>query len=481
MERKSIKKNYLFNLCYQVLLIITPLITAPYIARVLEADGVGVISYVSSVATYFTLFATMGITTYGQREISYVQDIKNLRSNTFWNIKVFQSFTAIIIFVIYIFFAILQENPYIYIIFSLNILSVVVDVSWFFQGLEEFGKTILVNIVFKLSGIIYIFLFVRTKDDLLVYAFGLSFFTFLGNISLWKYLPRYIEKIDRKNIHPFKDVKMVLSFFLPTIAIEIYTVLDKIMIGVITKDAFENGYYEQAIRISKLTLSIVTALGVVMIPRIGYHFKRKDYEEVKKLIYRGYQFVWFIGIPICLGLIVVAKNFIPWFLGDGYDKVVSLIGILSFLIITIGISNVTGMQYMIPTGKQKTFTYTVIIGACVNFILNLILIPKFQSTGASIASVVAEMSITIIQLVTVRKEISIWEVVKLGRNYCLAGLIMAHVVECMGRGLTPNLVHTIMLISCGSVVYISILFILHDKFLISNIKLILKRNQKEFR
>lgn len=478
MAKKSIKKNYIYNLCYQLLLLLTPLITTPYISRVLGADGVGTVSYAESVVSYFSLFATMGITTYGQREISYLQDSKKKRSIIFWNTKILQVCTAVIALIIYLGFSVSIAQPAIYLMLSFNILAVLVDVTWFFQGLEEFGKIVIRNVVFKVINIIYIFNFVRSKEDVLVYAFGLSFFTFLSNVSLWAYLPKYVIKSDHSEIHPFKNIKVVLSLFIPTIAIQVYTVLDKTMIGLITCSSFENGYYEQALKISKMVLMIVTALGTVMIPRIGFHFEKNEKEEVKRLMYRGYRFVWFLGLPLCFGLNMVANNFVPWFFGNGYEKVISLIGVLAFLILAIGINNVTGMQYLIPTKRQNIFTFTVVIGACINFLLNLILIRLFQSVGAAIASVTAETVIAVVQLVIVRKELNPWRVIKEGIHYYIASGIMAAVLSLASNMLTPSIFHTVILVVAGGTVYFAVLIVLKDEFLFSNIYSVLGKIKK---
>lgn len=291
-------------------------------------------------------------------------------------------------------------------------------------------------------------------------------------------MPRYIEKIRFSEIHPFTNVKTILSLFIPTIAIQIYTVLDKTMIGIITNSSYENGYYEQALKISRMILTMVTALGTVMIPRIGYYFEKKNIEEVKRLMYRGYRFVWFLGIPLCFGLICVSFNFVPWFFGKGYDKVIDLLKILSFLILAIGINNVTGMQYLIPTKRQNLFTLAVVIGACTNIILNAILIPLIQSVGAAIASVAAETVIAVVQLILVRKEISFWQVLKEGIHYYIAGILMAVGLLILGKLLSPSIIHTGIMILCGATVYFLILLIIRDEFLLSNIKALIGRIHK---
>lgn len=476
MQRKNVKLNYLYNAAYQVLLLVAPLLTAPYLSRVLEPDGVGTASYVESIVAYFTLFATMGITTYGQREISYIQEDAAKRSAVFWNTKILEFCSSSVAMLVYVAFALLQkERATLYLILTLNLAAVFFDVTWFFQGMEEFGKTVTRNAVCKLLQIAYIFLFVRTRDDLPLYVLGIGLFTLLGNLSLWAYLPKYLTKVPLWGLRPFQDIKVVWSLFIPTIAIQIYTVLDKTMIGLITDSAFENGYYEQAIKMSKMLLAVVTALGTVMVPRVGNLFGKDEIDEVRRLMYRSYRFVWFLGIPLCFGLIMAAGNFVPWFFGPGYDKVVPLLQVLSFLILAIGINNVTGIQYFIPTRRQNLFTLTVILGACTNFTLNMILIRFFQSIGAAVASVAAETVIAVVQLVIVRKELSPGRVLSEGVHYYVAGAVMALVLWPICRWLSPSILHTAMIAVCGAAVYFLMLLAERDEFFLSNARNVLKR------
>lgn len=475
MKKKSIKLNYIFNTCYQVLLLLTPLITTPYVSRVLAADGVGTISYAESIVSYFTLFASVGISTYGQREISYVQDSAYKRSVIFWNTKLFTFTIAGIVTCIYMVFALTRDNTILYLIFGFNLLSVLADVTWFYQGLEAFSKTVSYSAVFKLLSVLYIFVFVKDSDDLLTYAFGMVVFTFLGHLALWFDLKKYLVRVKREDIHPFKDFKVIWALFVPTIAVQIYTVLDKTMIGVITQSAYENGYYEQAIKIARVVLMLVASLGTVMIPRIGYHFQRQEMSEVKRLMYRGYRFVWFLGVPLCLGLMMTADNFVPWFFGDGYDKVSNLLKILSLLVIVIGISNVTGMQYLIPTRREKLYSISVISGACTNFILNMILISSFQSMGAAVASVFAEAVVAVVQIVCVRKELSPLKILQEGKNYFIAGAVMCILLYVEGLLFISSIINSFIMIATGAAIYFLVLLVLKDEFFVSNVKSVLLR------
>ena len=479
MRQISIRKNYIYNLIYQLLTILAPLITTPYLSRVLGADGIGTVSYAESISSYFVLVASLGIATFGQREISYVQDDKEKRSAVFWETKLLQIITGSIVLIVYVLFAGFQNNRALYIILSFNIVSIIVDATWFFQGMEEFGKIVGRNTIIKLVQIAYIFLFVREKNDILIYAFGISIFVVLGNMSLWAYLPKYVSRPVFSALKPFRNIRTVITLFIPTVAIQIYTVFDKTMIGLITQDPFQNGYYEQSIKIAKVTLALVTALSTVMIPRIGYHFGKGEIEHVKTLMYRSYRFVWLLGIPLCFGQIVVAKNFVPWFFGDGFLDVIPLMHILSFLILAIGISNVTGMQYLIPTKRQNLFTVTVVIGAIVNFCLNLVLIRYYQAVGAAIASVAAETTITVAQLVAVRKELSARTILASCKSYLAAGIIMYLVLYYIGNKLAPTIMNTVIMVVIGALIYFCILLLFRDSFFIENIQRVLTfLNQK---
>lgn len=476
---KSIKRNYIYNLIQQILTLLTPLITTPYISRVIGAEGIGIYSYASSIVTYFALFAALGTATYGQREISYCQDDKKRRSEVFWNNELLCIITTCISLCFYGLFCFFQkENRIVFFILSLSLLDVCLNVSWLLTGLEEFGKIVLRNIIIKVVSIGFIFTFVRTKDDLIIYVLGLTLALIISDISLWPFVLKFIDRPKVKDLKPFSEIKVVFSMFVPTIAISIYTVLDKTMIGIITKNAAENGFYEQALKISRIALTVVTSLGAVMIPRIGYLFEKHDNDLVRQYMYRSYRFVGFIGIPMGLGLLAISPNFVPWFFGKGFEGVIPLIGVLGFLLLSIGINNVTGVQYLIPTKRQNTFTKTVLIGACVNLIANICLIPSLGAIGAAVASVLAETIIAITQLWIVRKEISSLAIIKQSLKYIISGFIMFFTLLLINKYLQPSIMNTLVLISSGCFVYFSSLFILRDSFFIENTKKIISRLRK---
>lgn len=464
-KQKSLKLNYIYNVSYQVLSLITPLITTPYVSRVLGADGIGDYSFTASVVTYFSMVAVLGTLTYGNREISYLQDDRTARSTLFWEIELLSFLSTGICTAAYLIFLLFCDRSRfsLYAIQTISIVCVAFDIAWLLQGMEEFGKVMFRNMLFKVINIVFIFTAVRDKDDLFLYVAGMVLLALASNLSIWFYLPQYIDRPVWNKLHPMQHLKPTLALFIPSVAMSIYTVFDKTMIGLFANN-FENGYYEQALKISKTALTLVTALGAVMIPRMGYYFNQKNMDKVKELTYQSYNFVWFLGVPLSFGLIGISQNLVPWFYGKGYDKITMLLPILGLLIIIIGLSNVTGIQYFVTTKRERLLTGTVIIGAVVNFVCNLILIPKLYSIGASIASVAAETVITLTQLYLIRNELSFTRIMAQSVKYLLAGACMLLVLFLENHYLSASVLHSCIMIFSGAIVYFVMLLVLRDRF-----------------
>ena len=450
---------------------ITPLITAPYLSRVLEADGIGEYSYTGSLVAYFIMVAALGTLNYGNREISFLQNDRKKRTKVFWEIELLSIISVVTVLVAYfVFIMFCKEYRTLLLIQSLCLISVAMDIAWLLQGLEEFGKVVGRNIVFKIINIVFIFTAIRSKDDLIFYVLGMCVMELISNISIWFYIPKYVDRPEWKELRPFSHLRATCSLFIPTVATTIYTMMDKTMLGVLTDGCYENGYYEQATKMSKMTLMIVTALGAVMIPRIGKYYSEGKEEKVKELIYESFRFVWFMGIPLCFGLMGVSNNFVPWFYGKGFEPITDLLKILAFLIPIIGISNVIGIQYLITTRRERLLTKSVVAGVVVNLILNCLLIPDMYSTGAAISSVIAELVITIAQIWYVRKELSIRKILHMSRNYAIAAMLMLPVLYWENQILESGIVNTLIMTASGATIYLAILLLFRDGFLMKFLK-----------
>ena len=473
MKKKNIAKNYIYNLIYQILAIIIPLITTPYLSRILGAENIGIYSFTLSITTYYILFGSLGVAMYGQREIAYVQDNIDKRSKTFYEIFIMKAITLLLsLFVFYFTFCLNGEYSIYYKILMLEIIANIVDISWYFQGIEEFKKTVLRNIIVKLISVACIFLFVKNQSDLNIYFVIYVLSTFLGNITLWFYLPQHLKKIKFRELKIKKHIKPALMLFIPQIATQIYTVLDKTMIGAIISDKSEVGYYEQTQKIIKLLLTLATSLGVVMMPRIASTYAKKDMKKVKEYMNKSFRFITMLTFPLMFGIISVAYKFVPIFYGDGYGKVVPLLCIISPIIVLIGLSNVIGTQYLLPTKQQNKYTISVIVGACVNFLFNIILIKNLASIGASIATVIAELLVTLTQFFLIKKEIKILDVIKITYKYVIASIIMFICSLIIGHLISNNILSIFAQVGISGITYFVMLIILKDKMIFEGIEII---------
>ena len=424
MAKKSITKNYLYNMVYQILILILPLITTPYLSRVLGAEGIGIYGYTYSIVTYFILFGSLGVALYGQREIAYAQENVEKRKKVFIEIIIFRFVTVFIASIFYFFIFVNGQKYQIYYrILLLELIAAAFDISWFFQGIEEFKRTVTRNILVRICGVTLVFIFVKTKEDLAKFTLTYSLADLLGNLSLWLYLPRYLRGVKVKNINALQHVPQIILLFIPQIANQIYKILDTTMIGKIVENKAETGYYEQAQKVIRLLLTIVTSLGVVMIPRMASTYASGDKEKIRSYLKMSFKFVFFLAFPIMFGIISVSNSFVPLFLGRGYEKSITLIIIISPILILMGVGNVLGTQYLLPTKRQKEYTISVTIGVIVNFILNYILIHMYESVGASIATVLSEFVVVSIQYNYIKNEIKFNELIELGWKYLISGII----------------------------------------------------------
>lgn len=473
---KNIKKNYLYNLLYQILTLITPLITTPYVSRVLGAEAIGEYSYSYSIVYYFMLAAILGTTTYAEREISFYQDNIIKRSTRFWDLFFLRWITSSICTVVYgLFVGFVCKDKIMASILSLNIISVAFDTAWLFQGMEEFGRITLRNTIIKVMTVALIFVFVHNEGDVYIYAIIMSISPLISAVSLLPFIREYVNKPEREQIRPFTDFKNIILLFIPTIAISIYTVLDVTMLGIFTTTKVENGYYEQATKLSKTALTVVTSLGTVMIPRISYYFEKKQTKLINEYMLKSYQFALLLGFPICFGLIGISDNLVPWFYGEGYDKVSVLLKVSGFLVIAIGLSNITGLQYLVPTKQQNKLTKSVCTGALVNIVLNAILIPKWYSVGAAIASVIAEFSVTFVQFAYVKDQFNLKKVAKLVPRYFVASMMMFLLLKAEDTVLQPGIFNTMLMVVSGAVTYFVVLCILRDKFVFEAFAILKKK------
>ena len=372
---------------------------------------------------------------------------------------------SISILLFYLIYGRTGEYAVYYRILIIQLVANLFDISWLFQGIEKFDKTVVRNLIVKLLSLVLIFVVIKTPEDLWKYFAIYVGAELLGNMTLWLYLPKYLEKINVKTLEIKKHIKPVIALFVPQIAIQIYTVLDKTMIGKITGDMVEVGYYEQAQKIVKATLTVTTALQTVMNSRIANAYATKNEKEVKECLEKSFNFIWLITVPMVFGLIAVATKFVPWYYGEGFEGVTNILIVTAPILIAMGISGVTGTQYLVQIGKQKEFTISVVCGAITNVIFNIILIHFFNGVGAAMASVIAEIVIALVQLKYFKDQFKITEILKLGTKCVISGIVMFIFVKLLTDILPISIINTIIEVIVGGIIYIIMLIILKYSFL----------------
>lgn len=466
--KRNIFLNYLYNMSYQILIMILPLVTTPYISRVLGAANIGAYSYTQSITYYFTLFGSMGLNLYGQREIAYAQDDREKRSKIFWELMLIRLIThGISLIVFFTTFIYHEKYGVLFAIQMVDIIASCLDISWLFQGLEDFKRLTIRNILVRLSAVVCIFLFVKSPGDLYIYAICYSASLLIGNMLMLGCLSKLIGMVKLQRLEINRHIRPCMMLFIPQIATSIYNVLDKTMIGAITKIEEEVAYYEQAQKIVKVAMSFLTSIGTVMLPRIAHVFAKKEHDEIQRYMAESFRYAFFLGIPLVLGMMAVAPGMVGWFYGQGYDRVVPNILTIAPIILIVGLSNVIGVQYLLPTGRQKDYLLSVLCGSAINITLNLIFITQFYSIGAALASVLAEVTVLLTQIILTRKEFKYGEIIKKAYKYLVAGATMYLTLYIFMSNHSSSVWFTAKQVLFGGIVYIGSLFVMRDEMIVT--------------
>lgn len=460
MKKSNI--NFFYNVLYQLFTFIIPLIITPYISRKLGVDNIGIYSYTYSIVYYFMLATLLGINNHGSRTIAR-QTNDHDRSKYFWSIYYIQLFLGIIMLVIYN-TIIVSFNKYmiISIIQNLFLLSAIFDVNWYFFGREKFKLTISRNIIIKIISLIMILLFVRNSNDLWIYTIIMSGSTLFSQLYLWIFLKKEItfEKVKFEDIK--SNIKPCLVLFIPVIAYSIYKVMDKTMLGSISGTT-ALGYYENAEKIINIPISFSTALGTVMLPHMSKNGITND--KIVESINSSIKLILFLVIPMIVGLMLVSKDFSIVFFGKNFDKSGIIIQLLAPTILFTAIANVMRTNYLIPQKKEKIYVISTIVGAFLNLIINLLLIPKFSFYGACIGTIIAELFVMIIQYIYVKKELEIIVIDKI-LVFLLKSLGFVLIVFLCSKYITSINIRLIISIVLCVIYYllVNISYIKHDIF-----------------
>lgn len=452
-------KNYLYNLSYQILTIILPIITVPYVTRIFTSEALGNYVFYNSIVSYFSLFAMLGIGVYGTKQIAAASDV----SSTFWNIYAIQLIASILAISVYVIaiFSIPQMGGIIPLIVGITLFAKMIDISWLFSGKEDFKKITIRNTVVRVIGVISIFTFVKSSDDLYLYVFLIVIFDFLGQFVMWvpakKFIkrPSFNTKIMKRNLHP------IALLFLPQVAISLYVVLDRTLLGLLGSYS-DVGIYEQGQKLISILLKVVSSLGVVMLPRVANLLSERRDKEAQNMVKFSFILYNLIIFPMIFGLIAVNEVFVKLFLGKNFQDVKYVLYVIVFNIMFVGWTNILGYQVLVVRNKNKEFMLSTTIPAFVSVAVNIAVIPFFGYIGASITSVVVEILVFAIQWYYSRNIINknLLFNKDLAKIICSSLVMFGAVMLCkMTLGLDGIIGLTIYL-AVGGISYLGMIFLL---------------------
>lgn len=433
-SKTNVGKNVIYQTVYQILAVITPLITSPYVSRVLGAEGLGEYSFAWTNALYFTLFAMLGVSNYGVRSIANVQNSKEERSTVFWSIYSIQAFMSgamLVLYVAYICFFV-KANRISAITQIIIVLGCFFDVNWYFFGVERFKLTVTRNIIIKLVTVLSVLFFVNRTTGVTGYCIVMGLGTFLSNLCLFPFLKSEIELVkpswDQIRIH----IKPNLILFIPVLASSIFHIMDKTMLGIISGNT-ELGYYMNADKVINIPIGIINGLGIVFLPRITAMRNGTDGDGIITTLYKSFELHSFVIFVLSFGLAGIAIEFSPLFFGQGYDPCAALIITFAPAFIAKSYASFFRTNILIPFNKEKQYTTAVIIGAVVNLLANVLFIPHYQAQGAVWGTVLAETTVFLIQLYKLPIKLNARMLVRISMPYLISALFMFASIRLVSR------------------------------------------------
>lgn len=405
MIQNNFKSNFVYNTCYQVLAILIPFVTTPYISRILGPEKIGEYSYAYSIANYFVLFAMLGLNNYGNRTIASVYDDRSKLSKRFCEIYVVQIVTTFVSLCGYFLYLLMFGTSILAVIMILYILSAGFDINWLFYGLEEFKLITVRNVGIKITSTILIFVLIKSEADIWKYALLMVGSILLSQVVVWPAALQRISyvKVSVKNVRA--HFKSIMILFVPTIAVSIYKVMDKVMLGAMNS-TLQVGFYESTEKVMAIPLCIINSLGTVMLPRMANMLKTGTSKSYQITVETSAIFAAFITAPMIAGIMSITREFVPIFYGHGYEQCISLLCILLPSCLFVALANVIRTQILIPQKEDKTYIVSCMAGAVVNLVLNTITIPTLGALGAAIATLIAEIIVCTYQAIKVWHDIN---------------------------------------------------------------------------
>lgn len=459
------KKNLLYSLIYELVIAFYPILLIPYLSRTIGKSGVGIYSYTYSIVGFFLLLCQLGVNTCGTRAIAQTRDNKDEMTRTFKSIFLIQiliSLFTILIFLVYITIGNKEYKLYFMLLLPF-IIGQAIRISWFFLGLEQIGTILLRNVLIRIVSATLIILFVKSEDSLKLYFIIMSMSYLLGDLSVWPTATKKLSSVPFSMDIVKKYIKPMFVMFLPLLALRGSYYIDEVMLGIF-HDTDSVAIYENAYKIVNMPLQLYTVLANVLTAQASHLVAIKKEKQNVEYVINSIDLSSSLMIPIIIGLIACAREFVPWYMGEEFISSIQVLHILPCVLIFSGITSILRTQYFIPMEQDERYVGTVFIGVIINICLNIALIPRFNYWGVALATVISEAIITIISIIIINKKYSIFKAFRHFPLYLEVGLFMAFMVRLIGNYLSAGIKTNVIQIISGMVIYLSLIFLIQKLF-----------------
>lgn len=480
---KKLFSNYIYSILFQLVRVALPVVTVPFLLSRLGSSTIGISDFAANISGWFILFGNLGVSVYGNRQIAKVKNNREDLSRTFFEIFLMLVINTLVVSIFYGAYILInvKDHQLIYWLYFMNIIASAIEISWFYYGTEDFKPVSIRNSSVRIISAFLLFIFIKTPEDLSKMVIITGGTELLSGLLMFTRLKKYIDPVKVSLADAYRHhFKGTVALFIPTIAINVYTLLDQSMLGFIGKDMMNLNLYKTAQSFVKMFLYFITSIGTVMLPRVTNVFYNDEggQEKAKNLVITTFKIGCALSIPMMLAMIFVSPTFFPWYLRlspETIDPMILLVQVSSPIVIFISLSNVFGTQYLVPTGRTREYTTSVIAGAVTNFFMNLFLIPRLLGVGAAIASCVAELTVAVVQFYFIRNELDI----KLDRSvlcYIAGGIFMSAYVYCVGKIMGPSLITNAIQAIGGVLVYAIVLAVAKEDLFSRLLTRVLRRN-----
>lgn len=468
MKNSSVSNNIIYNMAFQLFTTFIPVIITPYISRTLGLENNSIYSFVETVVTLIAIFGTIGTFLYGSRKIAYVRDNKYNLSKCTYEIIFLKLILLVPLLLLYIIFFCISGKYKLYFLISIiTIISSSLEITWFFNGLEEFKLITIRNFIIKMCFVISLFLFVKTENDLTNYFWIVVINGFVSNICMYPLLKRYIYPLKEVNkLNVFSHLKESFVLFIPQSANYIYSYSDKIMLGLLTPTLTNVGIYDYAYRIVKMIISLLQSIGYALLSRIANLSSKNDKDGIKKYINLSIKFTLFLSLPMMFGLIGISKVFVPLYLGNEYIETSKVIYYLCPLVLITSLNSVLGVQLLLAVKKDVEYIRCTVLGAVINIAMNFALIPKYGIIGACITSLLSEFVVLILETFYSYRFLHLKQIAYSFIRYFGCSIVILIICLIVSMFNVSNIIKLVLQICFSVLFYFLLLYLLKDEMFI---------------